>query len=51
MEKKFLTSKELFRDIKAREIYKIEYYKDLNQEQKDDVLYFIEGNYKLEMSS
>ncbi|WP_238904424.1 hypothetical protein [Clostridium sp. YIM B02506] len=46
MEKKFLTSKELFRDIKAREIYKIEYYKDLNQEQKDDVLYFIEGNYK-----
>lgn len=46
MEKKFLTSKELFRDIKAREIYKVEYYKDLNQEQKDDVLYFIEGNYK-----
>lgn len=46
MEKKFLTSKELFRDIKAREIYKVEYYKDLNQEQKDDVVYFIEGNYK-----
>lgn len=46
MEKKFLTSKDLFRDIKAREIYNVKYYKDLSQEQKDDVLYFIEGNYK-----
>ena len=46
MSKKFLTSKDLFRDIKAREIYNVEYYKDLSQEHKDDVFNSVEGNYK-----
>lgn len=46
MKNEIITSKGLFRDIKAREIYNIDYYKNLNQVQKDDVLNSVEGNYK-----
>lgn len=46
MKNEFITSNELFRDIKAREIYNIDYYKNLNQVQKDDVFNSAESNYK-----
>lgn len=46
MEKKFLTSKELFRDIRTREIYKKDFYDNLRLEEKADVDNLVENTKK-----